>query len=58
MLLNRLKSTEGHIRGVERMVEDGAYCIDVIRQVQAVQRAGAVLSHRSNFSVIQERKKL
>lgn len=39
MLLNRLKSIEGHIRGVQRMVEDEAYCIDVIRQVQAVQRA-------------------
>jgi CsoR family transcriptional regulator, copper-sensing transcriptional repressor len=39
MLVNRLKSAEGHIRGVERMVEDGEYCIDVIRQVQAVQRA-------------------
>jgi CsoR family transcriptional regulator, copper-sensing transcriptional repressor len=38
-LVNRLKSAEGHIRGVERMVEDGEYCIDVIRQVQAVQRA-------------------
>ncbi len=39
MLLNRLKSAEGHIRGIERMVEDEQYCIDVIRQVQAVQRA-------------------
>jgi CsoR family transcriptional regulator, copper-sensing transcriptional repressor len=39
MLVNRLKSAEGHIRGVERMVEEGDYCIDIIRQVQAVQRA-------------------
>jgi DNA-binding FrmR family transcriptional regulator len=37
--LLRLKNVEGHIRGVERMVEDGAYCIDVIRQIQAVQAA-------------------
>ncbi len=36
---NRLKSVEGHVRGSERMVEDGAYCIDVIRQIQAVQAA-------------------
>ncbi len=39
LVLNRLKSVEGHVRGVERMVEDGAYCIDVIRQIQAVQAA-------------------
>lgn len=37
--LKRLKTVEGHIRGVERMVEDDAYCIDVIRQIQAVQAA-------------------
>jgi len=37
--LNRLKSIEGHIRGIERMVEDDTYCIDIIRQIQAVQAA-------------------
>jgi CsoR family transcriptional regulator, copper-sensing transcriptional repressor len=37
--LVRLKNVEGHIRGIERMVEEGSYCIDVIRQVQAVQAA-------------------
>ncbi len=37
--LRRLKSIEGHVRGVARMVEKDAYCIDVIRQVQAVQAA-------------------
>ena len=37
--LNRLKNVEGHLRGVERMVEEDAYCIDVIRQIQAVQAA-------------------
>ena len=37
--LNRLKSIEGHIRGIERMVEDDVYCIDIIRQIQAVQAA-------------------
>jgi DNA-binding FrmR family transcriptional regulator len=37
--LKRLKSIEGHVRGVERMVEDGAYCIDIIRQIQAVEAA-------------------
>ena len=37
--LKRLKNVEGHIHGVARMVEEGAYCIDVIRQIQAVQSA-------------------
>lgn len=38
-IVNRLKSAEGHIRGVGRMVEEGAYCIDVINQNLAIQRA-------------------
>lgn len=38
-VIRRLKTAEGHLRGVQRMVEDGAYCIDVIRQIQAVQAA-------------------
>ena len=37
--LKRLKTVEGHIAGIHRMVEDGEYCIDVIRQIQAVQGA-------------------
>ena len=37
--LTRLRTIEGHIRGVERMVENGEYCVDVIRQIQAVQAA-------------------
>lgn len=38
-LLRRLKSISGHIRGIEKMVEEDAYCIDVIGQIQAVQAA-------------------
>jgi len=37
--VQRLKSIEGHIRGIQRMVEEGEYCIDVIRQIEAVQAA-------------------
>jgi DNA-binding FrmR family transcriptional regulator len=37
--LKRLKIIEGHMRGVTRMVEEDAYCIDIIRQIQAVQAA-------------------
>lgn len=38
-LLRRLKSIAGHIKGIEKMVADEAYCIDIISQVQAVQAA-------------------
>jgi DNA-binding FrmR family transcriptional regulator len=37
--LRRLKTIEGHLKGVIRMVENDAYCIDVIRQIQAVDAA-------------------
>jgi CsoR family transcriptional regulator, copper-sensing transcriptional repressor len=37
--LRRLKNIEGHIRGVERMIESESYCIDVLRQIQAIQAA-------------------
>jgi DNA-binding FrmR family transcriptional regulator len=38
-VLKRLKNVEGHVRGVAGMVEKDAYCIDLIRQIQAVQAA-------------------
>ena len=37
--LRRLKTIEGHLKGVIRMVDEDAYCIDVIRQIQAVEAA-------------------
>ena len=38
--VQRLKSIEGHVRGIVRMIEeDDAYCIDVINQIRAVQKA-------------------
>jgi CsoR family transcriptional regulator, copper-sensing transcriptional repressor len=37
--IRRLKTIEGHLRGVIRMVEEDTYCIDVIRQIQAVEAA-------------------
>ncbi|HXF60681.1 MAG TPA: metal-sensitive transcriptional regulator [Caldilineaceae bacterium] len=35
----RLNSAAGHLKGIERMVQEDAYCIDVIKQIQAVQAA-------------------
>ncbi len=38
-VLNRLRSIEGHVRGIERMLENDEYCVDIIKQSLAVQRA-------------------
>ena len=38
-LVNRLRRIEGQVRGVERMVEQDRYCIDVVTQISAIQAA-------------------
>jgi CsoR family transcriptional regulator, copper-sensing transcriptional repressor len=38
-LLNRLRRIEGQVRGVEGMVRDDRYCIDVLTQIGAIQAA-------------------
>jgi CsoR family transcriptional regulator, copper-sensing transcriptional repressor len=38
-LLKRLRRIEGQVRGVEGMVRDDRYCIDVLTQISAVQAA-------------------
>ena len=37
--VHRLRSIAGHVKSVERMVENDQYCIDIIQQVDAVQAA-------------------
>jgi DNA-binding FrmR family transcriptional regulator len=56
-VLVRLKTVEGHIRGIERMVNDGEYCIDIIRQLHAAQSAlnkisGIILENHLNSCLI------
>jgi DNA-binding FrmR family transcriptional regulator len=38
-LLKRLRRVEGQVRGVQNMVEDERYCIDVLTQISAIQAA-------------------
>jgi len=38
-VLNRLRRIEGQVRGLQRMVEEDTYCIDVLTQVSAVTKA-------------------
>ncbi|MBN9209784.1 MAG: metal-sensitive transcriptional regulator [Microbacterium ginsengisoli] len=38
-LLARLRRAEGQVRGISRMIEEDAYCIDILTQVSAVTKA-------------------
>ena len=38
-LVKRLRRTEGQVRGVQGMVEDDRYCIDIVTQITAIQAA-------------------
>ena len=38
-LVKRLHRIEGQVRGIERMVEDERYCIDIVTQIGAVRAA-------------------
>jgi DNA-binding FrmR family transcriptional regulator len=56
-VVKRLRIVEGHLKGVIRMVEEDAYCIDVIRQIQAVEAAlnkvsAQILDNHLNSCVI------
>ena len=39
LVLKRLRRIEGQVRGLQRMVEDERYCIDILEQVSAATRA-------------------
>jgi DNA-binding FrmR family transcriptional regulator len=47
LLQNRLKRIEGQVRGVQRMVDEEAYCVDVLTQiasvVSALEKVGTIL---------------
>jgi len=38
-ILNRLASIEGHLKGIRKMVDDDQYCVDILKQSYAVERA-------------------
>jgi DNA-binding FrmR family transcriptional regulator len=47
LLQNRLRRIEGQVRGVQRMVDEEAYCVDVLTQiasaVSALEKVGTIL---------------
>jgi len=38
-LLNRLKRIEGQTRGIQRMVQEDKYCVDIMTQISSIQSA-------------------
>src|SRR3712207_3521047 len=46
-ILNRLRRIEGQVRGLQRMVEEEAYCVDILTQIGSVvsasEKVGAIL---------------
>jgi len=38
-LTERLRRVEGQVRGIQRMVDDDRYCIDILTQISAIQAA-------------------
>lgn len=44
--LDRLARAEGQVRGIKKMVEEGAYCVDIVTQIQAAQAALGAVAER------------
>lgn len=60
-ILHRLKISAGQLKKVLKMVEEGEYCIDIIHQSQAVQKAlketdNLLLEHHLNSCVVDDIK--
>lgn len=58
----RLKIAEGQVRGLQKMVENGEYCVDILRQSSAVKEAlsgveNALLENHLATHVIEQAKK-
>ena len=61
-LVRRLKIIEGQVRGLQDMVSEGKYCIDIITQTSAVKQAlsnveDILLEHHLSHCVVNQIKK-
>lgn len=45
-VLKRLRRLEGQVRGVQKMVEEGRYCLDIVTQLRAVSAAADTVSRQ------------
>jgi len=39
LVLNRLKRIEGQVRGIQKMIEEDRYCVDILVQISAINNA-------------------
>lgn len=61
-IIKRLKIIEGQVRGLQEMLENGVYCIDIITQTSAIKQAissveDVLLENHLNTCVIKQIKK-
>jgi DNA-binding FrmR family transcriptional regulator len=57
-IVRRLATIEGHLKGIRKMVEDDQYCVDILKQTFAVERAlqkfeAALLDGHLNSCVVE-----
>ncbi len=43
--LNRIRTVTGHVKGIEKMIEEERYCIDILKQIAAVQSSLSKLAN-------------
>ena len=53
-LLQRLSRIEGQVRGVRGMVENSAYCTDILTQVSAIQSALNAFNREGDLDVVDD----
>ena len=57
-LINRLKRVEGQVRGIQKMIDEDRYCIDILIQINAINAAlkqvgASLLEHHTSHCVIE-----
>ncbi len=44
-ILNQIRTVTGHTQGIDKMIEDERYCIDILKQIAAVQSSLSKVAH-------------
>ncbi len=62
-LLNRMKRIEGQVKGIEKMIEKGEYCGDILIQISAVRSAlnkvgGVIIENYAKNCIIEKLNKI
>lgn len=60
--LRRLKIIEGQVRGIQKMIEDEVYCVDIITQTEAIKEAltsvgSLILENHLSTHVVEQMQK-